>query len=237
MKPKILTIRKGILDANDRQAAALRDAFTRTGVLVLNVVSSPGSGKTTLLTVLARHLIDRGITVSAVVGDLATDNDARRLRESGAAAYQINTNGNCHLDARMVQDSLDHVPWKRSEVLIIENVGNLVCPAGFDLGEHLRVVMMSVTEGEDKPLKYPVIFRSSDICVISKIDLAPAVGYDRDITIGNIRKVNPLMTILETSASTESGIREFADHLLAYRKAVFSRKTPRHTHTASLRKR
>lgn len=226
MKPKILIIRKGILESNDQLAHKLRAMFMQKGILVINVVSSPGSGKTELLTVLSKSLIKRGLKVCAVVGDLATDNDAQRLKHSGAETYQINTNGNCHLDANMIERSLKKVSWKTADVLFIENVGNLVCPANFDLGEDLRLVLMSVTEGEDKPSKYPTMFNSADLCVISKMDLAKATGFKERLAVQNIRNINPAMHIMKTSAKKNVGIKELASFLLKKRKNSLLSRSP-----------
>lgn len=213
MKPKILQIRKGILENNDLAAQKLRKDFSQKNVLVINVVSSPGSGKTELLTLLIKKLIKSGLKVCAVVGDLATDNDALRLKSSGAPSYQINTNGNCHLDANMIEKSLKKVPWKSADILFIENVGNLVCPASYDLGENMRIILMSVTEGEDKPLKYPTMFNSADICIISKIDLSKAVDFNKKLAIQNITSVNPNIKIFESSAKKDIGVDKIIDYI------------------------
>ncbi len=218
MKPKILEIRKGILSDNDHLAETLRTKFHNHRVLVVNVVSSPGSGKTELLTVLIKKLIQKKQKVVAIVGDLETDNDAKRLAASGAESYQINTNGNCHLDAQMIEKSLKKLDWKNSDILFIENVGNLVCPASYDLGEDMRLVVLSVTEGEDKPLKYPTMFNSADICVISKMDLATAVEFDEGAATENILNVSPNIQILKTSAKKGNGIEELAEVLMKAKK-------------------
>lgn len=214
MKPRILELRKNILEENDFLASKLRDDFSKNKVFVVNVVSSPGSGKTELLTKLMSFLIEKNFKVSAVVGDLATDNDAQRMKNSGAEVYQINTHGNCHLEAIVIKESLDHISWKTSDFLFIENVGNLVCPASYDLGENIRIVLMSVTEGEDKPLKYPTMFNSSDICIISKMDLAMAVEFDEKLAIQNIRKVCPSCKIYKTSAKVGTGVDTFGEKLI-----------------------
>lgn len=214
MKPKILNIRQGILEDNDRLAHSLRSKFNSHKVLVINVVSSPGSGKTELLSHLISKLIARGKKVCAVVGDLETDNDAKRIQASGAEAYQIKTHGNCHLDANLIKKSLKNINWQDADILFIENVGNLVCPASYDLGEGLRIVLMSVTEGEDKPLKYPTIFNSADICVISKTDLTAAVEFDEKTAIANITNISPDIKIIKTSAKKDEGLDELIDYLL-----------------------
>ncbi|MDA0265908.1 MAG: hydrogenase nickel incorporation protein HypB, partial [Cyanobacteria bacterium] len=177
-----LTVHQGILAKNDRLAAASRDQFQAHGTLVLNVVSSPGAGKTALIERLAQawpHQGDRPLTMGVIVGDLATDNDAQRLRQAGANAVQITTGNACHLEAAMVARALPQLPdWQTLDLLVIENVGNLVCPASYDLGEALRVVVLSTTEGEDKPLKYPTMFKSADVVLLNKVDVAAAVGCD-----------------------------------------------------------
>jgi len=202
-----------VLDKNDRLAGELRRQFTQAGVLTINLVSSPGAGKTTLLERTLTELQKRGYRAAALVGDLATDNDAQRLARSGAPVRQISTGGNCHLEADMIEQHLSD--WKLAELdfLFIENVGNLVCPASYDLGEQMRVVLMSVTEGEDKPLKYPPMFYSSDVVVITKIDLAAAVGFDEDSTLDNIRRVNPAARVFKTSARTGDGLPVWVDYL------------------------
>jgi hydrogenase nickel incorporation protein HypB len=217
MKPKILQIRKGILENNDILARKLRTDFSKRNILVINVVSSPGSGKTELLTILIKKLLKKNLRVCAVVGDLATDNDAIRLKSSGAPSYQINTNGNCHLDAQMIKKSLTKVPWENTDILFIENVGNLVCPASYDLGENIRMVLMSVTEGEDKPLKYPTMFNSADVCLISKIDLSQAVEFNHQLATQNIKSVSPNIKIFETSAKKDIGFEKLVSYIISHR--------------------
>lgn len=221
MSTRIFKIKKNILNANDSLAQNLRNLFSRKNIRVINFVSSPGSGKTELVTVLATTLIKKGLHVCIIVGDLATDNDAVRLRRSGADTCQINTHGNCHLDATMVKKSLKALDWTRADILLIENVGNLVCPASYDLGEHMRVVLMSVTEGEDKPSKYPTIFNSSDICVLSKIDLAAAACFDEKRAVQNIKNISPDIKIIKTSAKKGTGINNLIHALVHERKTVF----------------
>jgi hydrogenase nickel incorporation protein HypB len=216
MTTRIVELRRGILKKNDELAAGLRSRFTSSGVLVLNLVSSPGTGKTTLLERTLRELRDRGARVAALVGDLETDNDARRLASSGAPVRQINTHGICHLDAEMVGKHLDD--WTAASLdaldyLFIENVGNLVCPSSYDLGEAIRVVLLSVTEGEDKPLKYPGLFNSADAAVVTKIDIAEPCGFNRDLAIQNINQVRPGIRIFETSARSGQGMTDWLDYL------------------------
>ena len=208
-----ISISKPILNENDIHAEKLRAQFKKNNTLVLNVVSSPGSGKTELVTVLAKHLIQNGKKVAVIVGDLATDNDAVRIRSSGAETYQINTNGTCHLDARMIQKALAHLDWIKADILIIENVGNLVCPASYDLGEALRIVLLSVTEGEDKPAKYPSMFHSSQLCVITKMDLAEACEFNLKRAKDFILDVAPHITIVETSAKRDEGINKVMNYV------------------------
>lgn len=218
MSPRIVEVRQNILKQNDLLARELRQDFSRKGVFVINLVSGPGSGKTALLETVLRTLQPR-FRVAALTGDLATDNDARRLARSGAPVRQISTGTVCHLDAAMIRDALKNwdCGWESEEldILFIENVGNLVCPASYDVGEHLRVVLLSVTEGEDKPLKYPTLFNSADCALITKIDLAAAVEFDRVAACANIHAVRPALPIIETSARTSAGIDEFIAFLEA----------------------
>ena len=216
MTTRIVELRRGILKKNDELAAGLRDRFTTAGVLVLNLVSSPGTGKTALLERTLSELRARGVKVAALVGDLETDNDARRLASSGAPVRQINTHGICHLDAEMVSRHLEAwegVSMNGLNLLFIENVGNLVCPSSYDLGERIRVALLSVTEGEDKPLKYPGLFNSADAAVITKIDLAVPCGFDRDLALRNINEIRPGIRIFETSAKTGAGMDAWLDYL------------------------
>jgi len=203
--PRIVEVREGVFKKNDQLARHLRARFDRLGVFVASLVSSPGAGKTALL---QRTLQELKATrrLAALVGDLATDNDARRLAETGVPVRQITTGTVCHLDAEMIERALADWDLESLDLLFIENVGNLVCPSSYDLGERLRVVLLSVTEGEDKPLKYPTIFNTADLAVITKIDLADAVGFDRDEAYRNIRHVRPGLDILEVSVRTGLGM-------------------------------
>jgi hydrogenase nickel incorporation protein HypB len=191
----------------------------------MNVVSSPGSGKTTLLEKTIKQLIERGYNVAALVGDLATDNDAQRLIRSGAPVKQIETAGTCHLEANMISDFLTDWQTDDYDFLFIENVGNLVCPASYDLGEALRIVMLSVTEGEDKPLKYPPMFNSSDVAVITKIDIAEAVGFDRKTACKSIQAVHPGIPVFDVSAKTDEGMDAWLDYLVERRQAFVTSNT------------
>jgi hydrogenase nickel incorporation protein HypB len=216
MTTRIVELRRGILKKNDELAAGLRDRFGSAGVLVLNLVSSPGTGKTAFLELTLRELRTRGVRVAALVGDLETDNDARRLAASGAPVRQINTHGICHLDAEMVSKHIEGwegVSLSGLDYLFIENVGNLVCPSSYDLGESIRVAMLSVTEGEDKPLKYPGLFNSADAAVITKIDLAIPCSFDRDLALKNINEIRPGIRVFETSAKTGAGMVAWLDYL------------------------
>ncbi|MCB0130115.1 MAG: hydrogenase nickel incorporation protein HypB [Caldilineaceae bacterium] len=217
MRPRTLEIQQNVLSKNDQLAADLRARFQRAGLFVVNLVSSPGSGKTALLEVTLRRLVDNGMQAAALVGDLATENDARRLARSGAPVRQIETGVLCHLEAEMVSRHLDDWALDKLDFLFIENVGNLVCPSGYDLGEALRVVLLSVTEGEDKPRKYPPMFFSADLAVITKIDLAAAVEFDRTAAYASLAAVHPGLPVLETSAKQGDGLDEWLDYLTTRR--------------------
>lgn len=204
--------RQSLFSMNDRLAAGNRRHFREHGVTVVNVVSSPGAGKTALLEKTMRAL-GTEMKVAAIVGDLATENDAERLRASGSPAKQITTGSACHLDAHMIHHALDEIELAPLDLLLIENVGNLVCPASFDLGEDLFVVLLSTTEGEDKPLKYPVIFLKADAVVLNKIDLAEAVEFNRETGLRNIGRAAPKARVFETSARKGDGLEAWFDYL------------------------
>jgi hydrogenase nickel incorporation protein HypB len=212
MQPRIVEVRQGVLKKNDLLAHGLRERFRTAGVYVVNLVSSPGAGKTALLEETLRALQPRH-RVAALVGDLATDRDAQRLGRSGARVQQITTGTVCHLDAEMLSTSLADWDLAALDILFVENVGNLVCPASYDLGEDLRAVLLSVTEGEDKPLKYPTIFNGADLALITKIDLAEAVGFDREEALKNLQAVRPGIEVLETSARTGVGMEAWLNRL------------------------
>lgn len=216
---RVVELRRGLLEKNDQLAAGLRDTFAAAGLRVANWVSAPGTGKTALLELMLTQACEQNLTAAALVGDCATDNDAKRLARSGALVRQIETESMCHLEADMITRHLDGWDLPALDLLVIENVGNLVCPTAFDLGEDLRVVLLSVTEGEDKPVKYPQLFASSDLVVITKIDLAEAAGWDRPAAYAAIRAVNPAAEIVETSARTGAGIAELLRLHLAADKA------------------
>ncbi len=203
---RMVEIEQDILASNDAYAAGNRAALVGAGTLALNLVSSPGSGKTTLLTATLARLRDR-LPLAVIEGDQQTANDAERIRETGVRAVQINTGKGCHLDAHMVGHALEQLGTAAAGgVLFIENVGNLVCPAGFDLGEAHRVVIFSVTEGEDKPLKYPDMFHASDLMILTKTDLLPHLDFDPEACIANARRINPRIKVLELSARTGEGM-------------------------------
>jgi hydrogenase nickel incorporation protein HypB len=207
-QPRLVEVRQKVLKQNDLLARTLRQRFQEAGVYVVSMVSSPGAGKTALLEKLLTELRLEGCRVAALVGDLATDNDAARLARSQAPVRQIVTGTVCHLEATMIETALDG--WKLNELdlLFIENVGNMVCPSSYDLGEDLRLVLMSVTEGEDKPLKYPTIFNTADVALITKIDLAQAVEFDLQVAQSSIQSVRPGMQVMEVSSKTNEGMDE-----------------------------
>jgi hydrogenase nickel incorporation protein HypB len=210
LQTRIVQVRQQVLKKNDTLARALRERFNQAGVFVVSMVSSPGAGKTTFLRETLCHLVRRW-RVAALVGDLATENDAVKLAESGAPVRQIVTGTVCHLEAEMVEAAIAGAQWDLAEMdfLFIENVGNLVCPSSYDLGEHLRLVLLSTTEGEDKPLKYPTIFNTADVAVITKSDLAEAAGFDRAAALRNIQEVRPGMTVIEVSSRTGKGMGDW----------------------------
>ena len=205
-----------VLDANERMAQANRDRFAAHQIFVLNLMSSPGSGKTTTLEKTLRHLM-QDYRCAVIVGDICTTQDADRLAASGAPVVQINTDefgGDCHLAAHVIEKALAGLDLASIDVLIVENIGNLVCPAEFDIGEDKRAVILSVTEGEDKPLKYPLMFRECDAALLNKIDLLPYLeGYDVKLAADNIRQIHPGMPVFETSAKTEEGFEGWLDWL------------------------
>ena len=211
---QVLDVNSGILRGNDRVAESNRGAFRALGLLALNVVSSPGAGKTTLLTRTLNELKGR-LRAGVIVGDLATDNDAARLRTTGAPVVQIATGTLCHLEAGMVAEAMKQLDLRALDLLIIENVGNLVCPASFDLGEAVRVVLHSVTEGEDKPLKYPPMFHSADVVLVTKTDMSEAAGFDRELALKNLRQASPRAKVFELSSKSGAGVSAWCDYLVS----------------------
>ena len=207
-----LTMERKVLSENDRIAGELRDQFRQNGVFALNLISSPGSGKTALL---ERTLasFDSHKRVAVLTGDIQTDADAQRLARYGFPVRQITTAGACHLDAKMVQRGLEGWDLASLDLLFIENVGNLVCPTSYDLGEAMKVVLLSVTEGEEKPLKYPGIFFKSKLMVLNKIDLLPYVPFDIEKACANARNIQPGIEILRTSCTTDEGIADWVTWL------------------------
>ncbi|MGF1462682.1 MAG: hydrogenase nickel incorporation protein HypB [Maricaulaceae bacterium] len=202
---RLIEVERSILSKNDALARINRTRLETFGITALNLMSSPGSGKTTLLVETLKALKGRR-PLGVIEGDQETSNDARRIRETGVPAIQVNTGKGCHLDAEMIASALDHLDLGPGALLFIENVGNLVCPAGFDLGEQARVVLASVTEGEDKPLKYPEMFATADVMVISKTDLLPHLRFDVDALVDNARKVRPDLPVLRASATAPGGL-------------------------------
>ena len=213
-EPRLIEVRKNVLKQNDVVARALRDRFHAAGVFVVSLVSSPGSGKTAFLE-KTLTLLRPNHRVAALVGDLATENDALRLARSQAPVKQITTGTLCHLEAAMVQKALEEEQWDLNQLdfLFIENVGNLVCPSSYDLGEDLRLVLISVTEGEDKPLKYPTIFNSADVSIVTKLDLAAAVEFSWQTAYNNIQAVRPGMPVFKLSAKTGEGMEKYLEFL------------------------
>ncbi len=211
-QPRLIEVRKNVLKQNDLLARALREQFRAAGVFVVSLVSSPGSGKTMFLE-KTLTLLRPNYRVAALVGDLATENDAVRLARSQVPVKQITTGTLCHLEAAMVQNALQEWNLNELDFLFIENVGNLVCPSSYDLGENLRLVLISVTEGEDKPLKYPTIFNSADIAVVSKMDLASAVEFDWETAYRNIQAVRPGMQVFKLSAKSGDGMEDYLGFL------------------------
>jgi hydrogenase nickel incorporation protein HypB len=210
--PRGIELNVRLLDLNDRRAAANRVFMRERGIRAVNFVSSPGAGKTVLLQ-RTLDALAREARCAVLVGDLETDNDAQRLRREGVPVAQITTGGTCHLDAAMVARGLEALPLEGVRLLLIENVGNLVCPASFDLGENRRVALLSCTEGEDKPLKYPPIFSSAHVVILSKIDAAEALGFDRAAAAANVRRIAPHAELFQLSARTGEGMEGWLAYL------------------------
>lgn len=219
---RLVTIGTDILARNNEIAGRNRRQLEEKGILALNLVSSPGSGKTTLLVETLRRMKDNGTGV--IEGDQETDNDAARIRETGVRAIQVNTGTGCHLDAAVVSGALDRLRLKDLGLVFIENVGNLVCPAGFDLGEDSKVVVLAVTEGEDKPLKYPHMFAAASLMLLNKTDLAPHVDFDMAQCEANARRVNPDIEIIRISARTGDGMGKWLDWIAARRESLRRRR-------------
>jgi hydrogenase nickel incorporation protein HypB len=209
---QVVTIKRRALAASEQHADALRRRFSEAGTLVANLISSPGSGKTTLLEATVRR-IGRRYSLAVIEGDVATERDADRLRALGVPAHQILTGGACHLDARQVDGALAHPGLLPADILFIENVGNLICPTTYDLGEDFKVALLSVAEGDDKPFKYPAIFARAEVTIVSKIDLLPHLPFDLEAVEQQLGSLNPAGTILRTSATTGEGIDAWCDLL------------------------
>ena len=210
---RMVKIEQDILGKNNANADGNRKRFAEHGIFAVNLVSSPGSGKTTLL-VKSIELLNGKAQVAVVEGDQQTSNDADRIRATGAPAIQVNTGKGCHLDAHMVGHALERLNLPDDSLLMIENVGNLVCPAAFDLGEAHKVVILSVTEGEDKPLKYPDMFHAADLMLLNKVDLLPYLNFDVDKCVEYARRINPKLTVLQVSATSGAGMQDWLDWLL-----------------------
>jgi hydrogenase nickel incorporation protein HypB len=210
---RTVDVRAALLDQNDRLAGQNRGFFLERKIVALNLVSSPGSGKTTLLERTLDEFGRTGPRCAVLVGDLETDNDARRLHRPGVSVAQITTGTACHLDSTMIARGLDAIDLQAVRLLFIENVGNLVCPADFDLGEQIRVTLLSCTEGEDKPLKYPPIFKSAHVVILTKIDAAAPLGFDRAAALENIRRIAPQARVFELSARTGEGMAAWFEYL------------------------
>ncbi len=219
---RMVQIEQDILAKNNEYAAQNRHRFAHGHQLVLNLVSSPGSGKTTLLTETLKRLKDE-LPLAVIEGDQQTTHDADRIRATGVNAIQVNTGKGCHLDAHMVGHAVDHLKLPRFAVLFVENVGNLVCPAGFDLGEDAKVAILSVTEGEDKPLKYPDMFAASKLMLINKVDLLPHLQFDVDQAIDYARRVNPEIEVIQVSATSGEGMEIWLDWIKQQRRAKLER--------------
>ena len=210
---KVVRLEEEILAANDVVAAENRELLRQKSVYTINLISSPGSGKTTLLVETLKALQGK-LRCAVIEGDQQTSNDADRIAQTGVPVVQINTIGNCHLDAPLVQKALAQLPLDEIDLLFIENVGNLVCPAGYDLGEQEKVVVMSVTEGEDKPIKYPLAFHLATVMVLTKVDLLPYLKFDKDLCIEMAHRIHPGIPVIETSCYTKEGLADWVDWLL-----------------------
>jgi hydrogenase nickel incorporation protein HypB len=218
-----------ILASNDRTAAHNREHFVAGGVFSVNLMGSPGAGKTAVLEATARKLGATG-RIGVIAGDLETERDADRLRAVGVPAAAITTGSACHLDAEMVHKALHHFPWRELDYLFVENVGNLVCPAVYDLGQAVNVVALSVTEGEDKPLKYPVMFRKADLVLLTKVDLLPHLDFDVEAVQQALSRVAPLPRMLRVSARSGEGVDAWLAWLAERRNAAASQAGPGHAH-------
>jgi hydrogenase nickel incorporation protein HypB len=213
----VITVERKVLEKNDKIAEELRNKFRSNKIFVINLLSSPGSGKTSLIENTVEHLKGK-FNISVIVGDVQTDNDAKRIGKLDIPVVQIITNGSCHLEAQLVRDAYRNIENEKTDILIIENVGNLVCPAGYDLGEEKKVVLISTTEGDDKPLKYPAMFRNSSAMIINKIDLLPYVNSSVEDIKANARSINSAIDVFEVSCKSSEGIKEWCNWLMKQTK-------------------
>ncbi len=205
---KVLEVQKKVLESNEKEAGHNRETLNRYKILGLNLMSSPGSGKTTLLEKTI-ELLNGELSIGVIEGDLETDRDAERIRNRGIPVHQITTGQTCHLDAKMIHNAMHHLPLKEIDILFVENVGNLVCPAAYEIGTHTNVVLLSVNEGDDKPAKYPLVFRTAELMVITKTDQAPYSDFNIQGAINDARRINPELKVLMLSAKTGEGMGEW----------------------------
>jgi hydrogenase nickel incorporation protein HypB len=209
---KVVQALTKVLDANDRQAQENREHFEKHGVYAINLMSSPGAGKTSLIEATVETLRDE-VRIGVIEGDLETDLDAQRIKNKGAPAYQITTGGACHLDAFMVHEGIHNLPLENLDIVFIENVGNLVCPASYDVGAHMNVILLAVTEGDDKPEKYPVMFKNADLLVITKTDLLPYVDFSIERAVKSARKIKPNIDFIALSCKTKEGLEDWLEYI------------------------
>ncbi|GMA99861.1 hydrogenase nickel incorporation protein HypB [Pelosinus sp. IPA-1] len=208
-----IKVMEGILDKNDQISAELQERFRESGILVLNLLGSPGCGKTTLLENTIGALKNK-LSMAVIEGDLFTAKDAERIEQHGVPVVQINTGGGCHLDANMVRSALDCLDLTDLDVIVIENVGNLVCPAEFNIGEDVKVTVLSITEGDDKPLKYPLIFKQASAVLLNKVDLLPYTNFDMQSAVGDITSIHPGVTLLQVSCQSGTGLEDWYNWLI-----------------------
>ena len=204
---------EGILDKNDQISAELQERFRQSGILILNLLGSPGCGKTTLLENTIKALKSK-LSMAVIEGDLFTAKDAERIEQHGVPVVQINTGGGCHLDANMIRSALDCLDLTALDIIIIENVGNLVCPAEFNIGEDVKVTVLSITEGDDKPLKYPLIFKQASAVLLNKVDLLPYTNFDMQSAVGDITSIHPGVTLLQVSCQSGTGLEDWYNWLI-----------------------
>ncbi|MBR4635487.1 MAG: hydrogenase nickel incorporation protein HypB [Clostridia bacterium] len=211
---KVIELKMTVTDSNDRDAQALRRELTERGIFLINLMSAPGSGKTTLLSRTITDLAGK-VKIGVMEADIASDVDARRISELGAESIQVHTDGMCHMDAGMTRTGLENMENSGDRIVFLENVGNLICPAEFDTGAHKNVMILSVPEGDDKPLKYPLMFSKSDVLIITKSDAAPYFDFDFEAVESRVRKLNPSILIFPVSAKTGDGMEAWEDYILS----------------------